>query len=86
MPRPYRVPFSPVFPLLGVAFAIFLMKDLPGLTWIRFAIWLAIGALIYLLYGYRNSRLRMAHGAYGVLPAEPADILHQHRPPDEKDE
>jgi len=43
-------------------------------------------ALIYLLYGYRNSRLRMAHGAYGVLPAEPADILHQHRPPDEKDE
>ena len=70
MPRPYRVPFSPVFPLLGVAFAIFLMKDLPLATWIRFVVWLAIGVAIYVLYGYRNSRLRRAHGEYGILPAE----------------
>jgi APA family basic amino acid/polyamine antiporter len=67
MPRPYRVPFSPVFPLLGVAFAVFLMKDLPLATWIRFVIWLAIGGAIYGLYGYRNSRLRRAHGQYGIV-------------------
>jgi hypothetical protein len=34
--------------------------------------------VIYVLYGYRNSRLRKAHGSYGVLPAEPADPTHRH--------
>jgi APA family basic amino acid/polyamine antiporter len=60
MPRPYRVPWSPVLPLLGIGFAIYLMADLPLSTWIRFVIWLVLGGLIYVLYGYRNSRLRRA--------------------------
>jgi APA family basic amino acid/polyamine antiporter len=34
------------------------MTDLPGLTWLRFGIWLAVGVLIYALYGYRHSRVR----------------------------
>jgi basic amino acid/polyamine antiporter, APA family len=59
MPRPYRVPWSPVLPILGVLFAIYLMHDLPWETWVRFVVWLAIGLLIYGLYGYRNSRLRL---------------------------
>jgi APA family basic amino acid/polyamine antiporter len=58
MPRPYRVPWSPVLPILGVAFAVYLMSDLPLATWIRFVIWLVIGLIIYWLYGYKNSRLR----------------------------
>jgi APA family basic amino acid/polyamine antiporter len=58
MPRPYRVPWVPVLPVLGVAFAVYLMTDLPGLTWLRFGIWLAVGLLIYAAYGYRNSRVR----------------------------
>ncbi|MGA5299012.1 amino acid permease [Nucisporomicrobium flavum] len=58
MPRPYRVPWSPVLPILGVAFAIYLMADLPLATWIRFVVWLAVGMAIYFLYGYRNSRVR----------------------------
>ena len=58
MPRPYRVPWVPVLPVLGVAFAVYLMTDLPGLTWLRFGIWLAVGMIIYALYGYRNSRVR----------------------------
>src|SRR4029453_13525965 len=58
MPRPFRVPLSPVLPILGIAFAIFLMTDLPLSTWIRFVIWLAVGIVIYLLYGYSPSRLR----------------------------
>jgi APA family basic amino acid/polyamine antiporter len=78
MPRPYRVPWSPILPLLGVAFAVYLMKDLPLATWVRFVLWLAAGLLIYAVYGYRNSRLRMAHGEYGIVPAEPADLLHRH--------
>jgi basic amino acid/polyamine antiporter, APA family len=58
MPRPYRVPWSPVLPILGVAFAVYLMSDLPLTTWIRFVVWLAIGMIIYFAYGYRHSRLR----------------------------
>lgn len=58
MPRPYRVPWSPVLPLIGIAFAVYLMTDLPWETWLRFGGWLVAGLLIYALYGYRNSRLR----------------------------
>lgn len=58
MHRPFKVPLSPVLPILGIAFAIFLMADLPLSTWVRFAIWLAVGVVIYLLYGYSHSRLR----------------------------
>jgi APA family basic amino acid/polyamine antiporter len=63
MPRPYRVPWSPVLPVLGVLFALYLMKDLPLSTWIRFIVWLALGILIYFTYGYRNSRIRKAYVA-----------------------
>jgi APA family basic amino acid/polyamine antiporter len=60
MPRPYRVPLSPLVPLLGIAFAIYLMTDLPLTTWIRFVAWMALGIVIYFLYGYRHSRIRRA--------------------------
>lgn len=78
MPRPFKVPLSPVLPILGIAFAVFLMADLPLATWVRFVIWLAIGAIIYAVYGYRNSRVRMAHEQYGVLPAEDRPHRHEH--------
>ena len=58
MPRPFRVPFVPVFPLIGIALVIYLMAGLPGTTWLRFIGWLAAGVLIYVLYGYRHSQLR----------------------------
>jgi len=74
MHRPYRVPWSPVLPLLGVAFAVYLMKDLPLATWIRFVVWLAVGMVIYGLYGYRHSRLRRAHPEAELPAAPPADV------------
>jgi APA family basic amino acid/polyamine antiporter len=58
MPRPYRVPWSPVLPILGILFALYLMADLPLSTWIRFVAWLALGVVIYAVYGYKHSRLR----------------------------
>jgi APA family basic amino acid/polyamine antiporter len=64
MPRPFRVPLVPVVPLIGIGLLIYLMTDLPAFTWWRFGVWLAIGLLIYALYGYRNSRLR-----HGLPPA-----------------
>src|SRR5205809_814167 len=57
-PRPFRVPFVPVFPLLGVVFCFALMLSLPLETWGRFFIWLAIGLSIYFTYSVRHSKLR----------------------------
>jgi APA family basic amino acid/polyamine antiporter len=56
--RGYRVPFVPVFPIIGTLLCIYLMTRLPGTTWWRFAIWMAIGVAIYFAYGMRHSRLR----------------------------
>jgi APA family basic amino acid/polyamine antiporter len=57
-PRPFRVPFVPWFPLLGVGFCLLLMLSLPLETWIRFVVWLVIGLTIYFLYGAWHSKLR----------------------------
>ena len=43
---------------VSVVLCVLVMLGLPGETWIRFAVWLAIGLLLYFAYGYRNSRLR----------------------------
>jgi APA family basic amino acid/polyamine antiporter len=56
--RGFRVPFVPVFPIIGALLAIFLMKYLEQATWIRFGAWLVIGLVIYFAYGIRHSRLR----------------------------
>ena len=66
MARPFRVPLSPVLPALGALMCIYLMTDLPIDTWIRFVVWLAVGMLIYALYGYRHSRLRTGETAGSV--------------------
>jgi APA family basic amino acid/polyamine antiporter len=61
-PRPFRTPWVPVLPLVSVAFCLYLMLNLPALTWLRFAIWLLIGAAIYFFYGIRHSRVRALGG------------------------
>ncbi len=57
-PRAFKVPLNPLTPLLGVAACIFLMTGLPGITWIRFVVWLCLGFAVYFLYGINNSRLQ----------------------------
>ena len=57
-PRPFRTPFVPVVPILAILSCMWLMLGLPLITWIRFGVWLAVGMLIYLLYGRRNSVLQ----------------------------
>src|SRR3954454_14473895 len=61
MERPFRVPFVPVFPLIGCCLIIYLVSTLPKETWIRFFVWLVIGLLIYVFYGRSHSRLQMAN-------------------------
>ena len=60
LPRPFRVPLSPVVPVLSVLACLYLMANLSLETWIRFLVWLALGLVVYGLYGYRHSRLRSA--------------------------
>jgi APA family basic amino acid/polyamine antiporter len=56
-PRAFKVPFFPVVPILGVFSCIYLMQGLPLVTWYRFGGWLALGLVIYLLYGFERSGL-----------------------------
>jgi basic amino acid/polyamine antiporter, APA family len=58
--RPFRSPAIWVVGPGGAATSIFLMFGLPVDTWIRFAVWLAIGLAIYFSYGSRRSRLATA--------------------------
>ena len=57
-PRPFKTPWVPVLPLISVGFCLYLMLNLPGLTWLRFGLWMLIGGTIYFLYGVRHSRVR----------------------------
>ena len=41
--RPFRVPFGPVFPVLGILSCSYLMLSLPVITWVRFLVWLNSG-------------------------------------------
>ncbi|MCW2530115.1 MAG: putative amino acid permease [Pseudonocardiales bacterium] len=58
MERPFRVPFSPVFPIIGLCLCLYLMHDLPLETWYRFLIWLVVGLIVYFGYSRKNSKLR----------------------------
>ncbi|MGA7978765.1 MAG: amino acid permease [Chromatiaceae bacterium] len=60
MPRPFRAPLSPLTPLLGIAFCLYLMANLSALTWLRFFVWMAIGLTVYFTYSRRHSALATA--------------------------
>jgi APA family basic amino acid/polyamine antiporter len=55
--RPFRTPFGSVTPLLGIIFCLYLMFSLPPVTWMRFGIWLILGAVIYFTYSRSHSSL-----------------------------
>lgn len=71
--RGFRVPLSPVVPMLSLAATLWLMLNLQVITWIYFAVWMAAGFVAYLLYGRRFSVL--APGA----PPRPSGERGRHR-------
>jgi basic amino acid/polyamine antiporter, APA family len=62
--RPFRAPAIWLIGPGGVLVSLFLMFGLPADTWVRLAVWLAIGLAIYFAYGARHSRI----GARRALP------------------
>jgi APA family basic amino acid/polyamine antiporter len=57
-PRAFRVPAVWLIAPLGIFACLFVMAGLPYQAWERFGIWLIIGTVLYVAYGYRHSRLR----------------------------
>jgi basic amino acid/polyamine antiporter, APA family len=89
--RPFRAPFVPLVPILGIATCLLLMFSLPYENWVRLIVWLAVGLVIYFAYGRRHSVMSrhteheiMTHGvspagqAVGdpdAPPSSPADPI-----------
>jgi APA family basic amino acid/polyamine antiporter len=63
--RPFRCPWVPAVPIISIIGCFYLMASLPGITWVRFAVWLVIGLGIYGFYGNRHSRVGAAQRAHG---------------------
>ncbi len=72
--RPFKTPGMPVVPILGALSCFYLMASLPGITWIRLLIWLAIGLAIYFLYGARAAARARALG----LTNAPVELVDKH--------
>ncbi|MFG2194086.1 amino acid permease [Streptomyces sp. NPDC048639] len=72
LPREFRCPGMPVVPAIGVAASIWLITFLQWQTWVRFAVWFAVGLVIYFAYSYRNSELAKA-GRSGGAAEDPDD-------------
>jgi APA family basic amino acid/polyamine antiporter len=67
LPRAFRTPGVPVLPIVSALASVYLMLNLPALTWVRFLIWMVLGLVLYFAYGVRRSRL--AAGAADVTGA-----------------
>ncbi|MCX7711264.1 MAG: amino acid permease [Clostridia bacterium] len=55
--RPFKVPGVPITPLLSILFCSYLILVLPRVTHIRFIVWLALGFVVYFIYGYWHSTM-----------------------------
>ncbi|MFC9390974.1 amino acid permease [Streptomyces venezuelae] len=71
LPRSFRVPLFPLSPILGIGFCLYLIWGTGWTTWLQFAGFLVVGALVYAGYGRRHSRLVTAPGD-DAAPVSPA--------------
>ena len=59
-PRPFRTPWVPVVPILGIGFNGYMMYKLGWINWARLIIWLVIGMVVYFTYSRHHSRVQAA--------------------------
>ena len=57
-PRPFRVPWVPLVPILSIVICFAMMAGLPRDTWLRLLVWMAVGLVIYFTYGRHHSHLQ----------------------------
>ncbi|MCX5016299.1 MULTISPECIES: amino acid permease [unclassified Streptomyces] len=60
MPRTFKVALFPVTPILGFLACGYMMYSLPIATWVAFGVWMAVGLVVYFVYGMRRSTLATA--------------------------
>jgi APA family basic amino acid/polyamine antiporter len=66
LPRPFRTPWVPVFPILGVLINLLLMFSLAKMTWTAFLSWMVIGLIVYFSYSRFHSHLVGHHARQPV--------------------
>jgi APA family basic amino acid/polyamine antiporter len=66
--RPFKCPGVPWIPLAGLVSCLGIMVQLPGSTWLGMLVWTGLGLLIYISYGWCNSRLRSLKRPEGDIP------------------
>lgn len=58
LPRPFKTPWVPFVPIMGMAVSLLMMVSLHGLTWEVFLTWLCVGLVVYSLYGWKHSKVQ----------------------------
>lgn len=62
LPRPFRTPWVPLVPVLGILICVAQMFALPSITWLNLTIWLALGFAVYFGYSRKHSKLAKSAG------------------------
>ncbi|HZQ70268.1 MAG TPA: amino acid permease [Terriglobales bacterium] len=71
LPRPFKTPWVPFVPIMGMTISLLMMLGLPGDTWLRLVVWLILGMIIYFTYGRYHSRVQMAGAGSPPKPTLP---------------
>lgn len=71
LPRSFRTPLVPLVPAIGVVFSVWLIANLDPVTWLRFAGWMAVGLVVYFVFGVRHSEEnKLRAGARTTVPEQ----------------
>lgn len=59
-PRAFKTPLVPFVPIMGIIICLYLMYSLPLESWLRLLLWMALGVIVYFIYGRKHSKLSAA--------------------------